>query len=63
MSLAAPHSSEPPRPPLRDSSACLGRTCLSWEADGELKQNDVTLILERLCRVDAQACQALLDQS
>jgi hypothetical protein len=40
---------------------CLGRTCLAWQADGELQPNDLRLVLERLCRVDAQACQALAE--
>ena len=42
---------------------CLGRTCLAWQADGELSSTDVQLILERLCQVDAQACQALHDDA
>ena len=63
MPHAAPHGHEPFQPPLQDPGACLGRTCLAWEADGELKQNDVQLILQRLCEVDAQACQALHDDA
>jgi hypothetical protein len=59
MSHAAPHSPDPSQPPLAGDGVCLGRTCLAWEADGELKQNDVQLILQRLCQVDAQACQVL----
>jgi hypothetical protein len=46
-----------------DAPLCLGRTCLAWQADGELRPNDLRLILERLCLVDAQACQALLEAS
>lgn len=44
-----------------DGGVCLGRTCLSWQADGELSPTDVHLVLERLCLVDVQACQALHD--
>jgi len=59
MAHAAPRSPDHPQPPLPGDGACLGRTCLAWEADGELKQSDVELILQRLCEVDAQACQGL----
>jgi hypothetical protein len=61
MAHAASHASDPTPAPLRDAGVCLGRTCLAWEADGELRESDVHLILERLCRVDVQACQALQD--
>lgn len=61
MAQAAPHSSEPSQSLTPGDGVCLGRTCLAWEADGELKQNDVQLILQRLCEVDAQACQVLQD--
>ena len=63
MAHAVPHSLEQPEPPPPGDGVCLGRTCLAWEADGELKQNDVQLILQRLCEVDAQACQVLQDWS
>lgn len=69
MFHAAPHLPEPSQATRRDASVfqsntglpstCLGRTCLAWEADGELSQGDVHLILERLCLADAQACQVL----
>lgn len=59
---AAPAPDPSPRLP-RDAGVCLGRTCLAWEPDGELSPADVNLILERLCRVDAQACQVLRDPS
>jgi hypothetical protein len=61
MAPAAPHSPDHPEPLMPGDGVCLGRTCLAWEADGELKQNDVQLILQRLCEVDAQACQVLQD--
>jgi len=58
--------SDPPQAQRTAGSAeqvglCLGRTCLAWQADGELQPNDLRLVLERLCRVDAQACQALAE--
>lgn len=61
-----PDGSGPPRALRTASTAeqagiCLGRTCLAWQADGELQPNDLRLVLERLCRVDAQACQALAE--
>ncbi len=59
MTHAAPHSPDHLHLPLPGDGVCLGRTCLAWEPDGELKQNDVQLILQRLCQVDAQACQVL----
>ena len=59
MAHAVPHSPDQPQAPLPGDGVCLGRTCLAWEADGELKQNDVQLILERLCQVDEQACRVL----
>ena len=55
------HALDPSRQAPRDSGVCLGRTCLAWEPDGELSQGDVSLILERLCQVDEQACQVLRD--
>lgn len=61
MAPAVPHSPDDSQAPPSGDSVCLGRTCLAWEADGELKQNDVQLILQRLCEVDAQACQVLQD--
>lgn len=61
MPHAVPLIPEPPRAWPRDRGVCLGRTCLAWEADGELSPGDVHLILERLCSVDEQACQALRD--
>ncbi len=61
MDPAMPHSPDHLQQPLPGDGVCLGRTCLAWEADGELKQNDVQLILQRLCEVDAQACQVLED--
>jgi hypothetical protein len=61
MTPAAPYSPDLPQPLTPGDEICMGRTCLAWEADGELKQNDVQLILQRLCEVDSQACQALQD--
>lgn len=46
-----------------DPLLCQGSTCLTWQADGELQPNDLRLILERLCLVDAQACRALPEAS
>ena len=59
MAPGVPRTPDPSQAPLAGDGVCLGRTCLAWEADGELKQNDVQLILQRLCQVDAQACQVL----
>ena len=61
MAHAAPHGPEHPQAQQPGDGVCLGRTCLAWEADGELRQSDVQLILQRLCEVDAQACQVLQD--
>ena len=33
---------------------CLGRTCLKWNADGELTSVDLLLVLERLAQVDQE---------
>lgn len=33
---------------------CLGRTCLKWNADGDLTAVDLSLVLERLAAVDGQ---------
>jgi len=41
--------------------SCLERTCLHWGEDGELSDLDYKLIVQRLCRVDLQACQSLSD--
>ena len=42
----------PPKVPSpRD---CLGRTCLKWTADGELTTLDLSLVLQRLARVDQE---------
>lgn len=62
MIHAAPHLPDPPQSTLLDAQVCLGRTCLAWEADGELSQGDVHLILERLCLVDEQACKVLHEE-
>lgn len=59
MAQAAPRSPDPSQARLPGDGVCLGRTCLAWEADGELRQSDVELILQRLCQVDAQACQVM----
>lgn len=61
MAHAAPRNPDQAQAPLTGDGICLGRTCLAWEADGELRQSDVELILQRLCEVDAQACQVLQD--
>ena len=62
MAHAAPHSPDQSQAPRTGDGICLGRTCLAWEADGELRASDVQLILQRLCEVDAQACQVLRDE-
>lgn len=46
----------------RGSVSCLGRTCLKWEADGELTPLDLRLVLERLALVDQDAT-VLLDRT
>jgi hypothetical protein len=32
-------------PPM---ATCLGRTCLKWQSNGELSDQDLSLVLERL---------------
>ena len=39
---------------LNTLNSCLGRTCLQWREDGELTSLDLSLVLERLARVDGQ---------
>ena len=39
--------------PRISSESCLGRTCMKWQADGELTSFDYQLILQRLSRADA----------
>lgn len=46
----------------RASVSCLGRTCLKWQADGELTPLDLRLVLERLAQVDQDAT-VLLDRT
>jgi|LauGreDrversion4_2_1035121.scaffolds.fasta_scaffold1033164_2 hypothetical protein len=46
----------------RGSVSCLGRTCLKWQADGELTPLDLRLVLERLALVDQDAT-VLLDRT
>jgi len=38
---------------------CLGRTCLKWQADGELTALDLQLVLQRLALVDQDATDLL----
>lgn len=40
----------------REEDTCMGRTCMQWRRDGELSEGDLSLILQRLCAADAQAC-------
>lgn len=35
---------------------CLGLTCLTWSASGELEAMDRELVLERLARADSSLC-------
>ena len=42
-----------------NTSSCLGRTCLKWEADGDLTALDLKLVLERLAQVDADVAALL----
>jgi len=46
----------------RMAASCLGRTCLKWQADGELTPLDLRLVLERLAQVDQDAT-VLLDRT
>jgi Arc/MetJ family transcription regulator len=46
----------------RTTVSCLGRTCLKWQADGELTALDLRLVLERLAQVDQDA-SVLLERS
>jgi hypothetical protein len=39
-----------------DRGDCLRRTCLKWEANGELSAIDHASLMERLCEADPQAC-------
>ena len=39
-------------PPAPMHAGCLGRTCLKWQANGELTDQDLQLVLERLAVVD-----------
>ncbi|MFM2172252.1 MAG: hypothetical protein RLZZ54_179 [Cyanobacteriota bacterium] len=48
------HSTKTTTIPAVDASACLGRTCLKWRADGELTELDLSLVLARLALVDQQ---------
>jgi hypothetical protein len=41
-------------PPALIANDCLGRTCLQWQADGELTALDLCLVLDRLALVDAE---------
>ncbi|MCP9784348.1 hypothetical protein KBY83_13680 [Cyanobium sp. WKJ7-Wakatipu] len=43
-----------PRGLDQTSRTCLGRTCLKWGADGELTNQDLSLVLERLAQVDQE---------
>lgn len=45
---------------LNSANSCLGRTCLKWGHDGELTSVDLSLVLERLARVDRDLM--MLDQ-
>jgi len=38
---------------------CLGRTCLKWQADGELTALDLQLVLQRLALVDQDVIDLL----
>jgi hypothetical protein len=40
--------------PAIDGACCLGRTCLHWRADGELIEDDLKLVLQRLRKVDPE---------
>jgi len=44
--------------PVPTQLSCLGRTCLKWQANGELTDLDLQLVLERLSQAD-QAGTAL----
>ena len=46
----------------RMAASCLGRTCLKWQADGELTPLDLRVVLERLAQVDQDAT-VLLDRT
>ena len=47
-----------PESPVPTQLSCLGRTCLKWQANGELTDLDLQLVLERLAQAD-QAGTAL----
>lgn len=38
-----------------DQGSCLGRTCLHWRANGELFEDDMALVMQRLLAVDEPA--------
>jgi hypothetical protein len=41
-----------PESPVPTQLSCLGRTCLKWQANGELTDLDLQLVLERLAQAD-----------
>ncbi|MFM1798760.1 MAG: hypothetical protein RLZZ117_1038 [Cyanobacteriota bacterium] len=41
------------------SCSCLARTCLKWTADGELSEEDMRLVLNRLKEVDRPMAELL----
>jgi hypothetical protein len=55
MPTHAPHPRTDSRLAPRGDGSCLGRTCLHWRADGELFDDDMALVLQRLRAVDEPA--------
>lgn len=45
--------------PTEGDMTCLGRTCLKWQADGELTALDRRIVLQRLALVDQDATDLL----
>jgi hypothetical protein len=58
MPTCAPHSPTTNRQAAPEDGSCLGRTCLHWRADGELVEDDMALVLQRLRAVDGPAFRA-----
>ncbi len=55
MPTRTPHSLAIDRAAAPEIGSCLGRTCLHWRADGELVDDDMALVLQRLRAVDGPA--------
>jgi hypothetical protein len=57
MPTRAPHPPTTKHQAPPGDGSCLGRTCLHWRADGELFEDDMALVLQRLRAVDGPAAR------